>query len=132
MTSATTNYGTLLKRAGATIAEVVSIDAPEYSNPEIEATNHSSGGVREFISGLLKEMTPFKATLNELDGGLATIVGDLQNGTVSAWTITFPNTDIQSFSALVTGIKPLTADAQSPDVLKAEVTFRPTGALSLA
>lgn len=132
MTSATTNYGTLLKRSGSTIAEVVSIDAPEYANPEIEATNHSSSGVREFISGMLKEMTPFKAVVNELDGGLATVVGDLAAGTIVTWTITFPNTDVQTFDALVVGVKPLTADAQSPDVLKAELSFRPTGTLSLA
>lgn len=132
MTSASTNYGTLLKRAGSTLAEVVSIDSPEYLNPEIEATNHSSSGVREFVSSLLTEMSVFKATMNELDGGLATLAGDLAAGTVSAYTITFPNTDVITFNALVTGIKTLTSDAQSPDVLKAEVTFRPTGAHSIA
>jgi hypothetical protein len=132
MTSSVTNYGTLLKKGAATLAEVVSIDAPEYTQPEVEATNHSSAGVREFVSSMLREMTPFKATMNQLDGGLATLIADMVAGTVAAYSITFPNTDIQGFNALVTSVKPLGADAQKPDVLKAEVTFRPTGALSLS
>lgn len=132
MTAAFTNYGTLLKKGAATLAEVVSIDAPEYTQPEVEATNHSSANVREFISSMLREMTPFKATMNQLDGGLAALISDMTAGTVAAYSITFPNTDVMTFSTLVTSIKPLGADAQKPDVLKAEVTFRPTGALGLS
>jgi hypothetical protein len=132
MTSAVTNYGTLLKRSGSTLAEVVSIDAPDYQVPAVQATNHSSGGVREFVSSLLAEMVPFKAVLNVPDGGLATLISDMVAGTVVAYTITFPNTDVQSFSTLVTGIKPLPADAQNPGVHKSEVSFRPTGTLGLA
>lgn len=132
MTSATTNYGTLLKRSGVTLAEVVSIDAPEYAQAAAEATNHSSSGVREFVSTKLAEMAEFKATLNVPDAGLATLLTDMTSGAVTAYSITFPNTDVQTFSALVTSIKFLAADAQNPDVLKAEVTFRPTGTLGLS
>ena len=68
---AQTNYGVILGKqdstlAYATIGKVVSIDPPEYTQPEIESTNHASGGVREYISGMLAEMAPFKATVSPL------------------------------------------------------------------
>lgn len=136
MTSATTNYGTTLGKQDSTgyvsIGEIVSIDPPEYMNSEVEATNHASGGVREFISGALKEMGSFKATVNMVSADIATLVTDLQAGTKGAYQVGFPNGDKQKFSALVTSIKPLGADAQKPDVLKAEITFRPSDSLSLS
>ena len=59
-----TNYGTLLKKASTSIGSLVSIDPPEYSNPAVESTNHSSAGVRTFVSGGLREMAEFKCTIN--------------------------------------------------------------------
>lgn len=132
MTSAITSFGTSLKRNGSTLAEVVSVDAPDYTQPAVEATNHSSSGVREFVSGMLAEMSEFKATLNLLSASITTLVGDLTAGSVIAYSIVFPDTTAQTFSAIVTGIKPLAADAQNPDALKMEVTFRPTGTLGLS
>ena len=55
-----TNYGTLLKKASSSIGELVSIDPPEYSNPAVESTNHSSGGVRTYVSSKLREMSEFR------------------------------------------------------------------------
>ncbi len=133
--SASTNYGVTLGRGDSSggytsIGEVVSIDPPEYMNTEVEATNHASGGVRQFISGGLKEMGAFKATVNVLPADLTTLVSDLEGGTLKTYQVGYPDGGKQSFSAIVTSIKPLAADAQKPDVLKAEVTFRPSDSLS--
>jgi hypothetical protein len=136
-TAAKTNYGTLLQLQDSalaynTIGEVVSVDPPEFSNPEVEATNHSSGGVREFVSSKLMEMAPFKATLNYVAADIAPYVTMLTAGTKGAYQILYPNTQKQKFSALVTSVKPLGTDAQKPDVLKIEISFRPTDSLSLS
>lgn len=128
----TTNYGTLLKKASTSIGEVVSIDPPEYLNPAIESTNHSSGGKRKFESSGLQEMAEFKATINYKIADIATLVADLQAGTKSAYTLLYPDSSSQRFSALVTSIKPQTADALKPDTLKAEITFRPSDSLDLS
>jgi hypothetical protein len=137
MTSSNTDYGTILGKldsasAYPALGEVVSIDPPEFMNSAVEATNHSSGGFREFISGGLKEMGEFKATLNAVPANVATLVTDLAAGTKSRYQIAYPNGHKQTFGALVTAIKPLTADAQSPDVQKIEVTFRPSDSVGLS
>lgn len=128
----TTNYGTLLKKATTSIGELVSIDPPEYSNPAVESTNHSSGGVRQFISGKLREMSEFKATINYDIANIALLVTDLVAGTKAAYTILYPDNSSQRFQAIPTAIKPLPADATKPEVLKAEITFRPSDSLDLS
>lgn len=136
MTSANTDYGVVFGKSDSTgyssIGEVVSVDPPEYMNSEVEATNHGSGGRKEFISGGLREMTPTKVTLNYVSANIAALVTDLEGGTKSAYQILYPNGVKQRFSAIITSIKPLGADAQKPDVQKAEVTFRPTDSLALS
>jgi len=82
MSGEITNYGTLLKKATTSIGELVKIDPPEYTNPTVEATNHASGGVRNFISGGLREMTAFKATINYKIADIALLVTDLVAGTM--------------------------------------------------
>lgn len=128
----TTNYGTLLKKASTSIGELVSIDPPEYSNPAVESTNHSSGGVRQFISGKLREMSEFKATIIYDIANIATLVTDLVAGTKAAYTILYPDNSSQRFQAIPVAIKPLTADATKPEVHKAEITFRPSDSLDLS
>lgn len=130
--ASTTNYGTLLKKGSTSIGELVTVDPPEYSNPSVESTNHSSGGVRQFISGKLREMSEFKATINYDMANIATLVTDLVAGTKAAYTILYPDNSSQRFQAMPTAIKPLTADATKPEVLKAEITFRPSDSLDLS
>ena len=127
-----TNYGTLLKKGSSSIGELTTIDPPEYSNPAVESTNHSSGGVRQFVSGKLREMSEFKATINYVIADIATLVTDLVAGTKASYTILYPDNSSQRFSAIPTAIKPLTADAMKPDTLKAEITFRPSDSLDLS
>jgi hypothetical protein len=132
MSGEITNYGTLLKKATTSIGELVKIDPPEYTNPAVEATNHASGGVRNFISGGLREMTAFKATINYKIADIALLVTDLVAGTNAAYTVLFPDASSMRFHAIPTSIKPLSADAQKPDVMQAEITFQPTDSLDLS
>ena len=128
----TTNYATILSDSDGAIGEVVSIDPPDYMHPTVESTNHSSGGVRKYESSGLREMGEFKATVNFVPADITTLSTDMVAGTKKPYTITFPNTYRQRFSAFVTSIKPLTADSTKPETLKAEITFRPSDSLDLS
>jgi len=127
-----TNYGTLLKKATTSIGSVVSIDPPEYMNPAVESTNHSSGGVRKFVSGGLRQMAEFKVTINYEIADIATLTTDLVAGTKAAYTILYPDNSSQRFQAIPTSIKPQPADATKPEVHKAEITFQPSDSLDLS
>lgn len=133
-TAAKSNYGTRLK-VGPTystdVGEVVSIDPPEIIAEAVEATNQSSGGWCEHVAGGLSELAEFTATINFTDAYASVIMSDLATATVKSYQIQFPDDGATkwTFSAIVTGFKPLSVDAASPEALQAEVKFRPTGAL---
>lgn len=137
MTSAKTNYGVILGKQDSTnaypaLGEITSVDPPEFLNAAVEATNHGSGGHREFVSSGLQEFSEFKATLNYVKANIATLATDLKAGTKSRYQIAFDSLNAWQFGALVTGIKPLPADAKNPDVLTAEITFRPSDSIDLS
>jgi len=136
-TAANSNYGTLLKigdggapETFAVVGEIVNIDPPELVNEAVEATNHSSGGWREFVSSGLKELTEFTATINFVDAKVSALYNLLVAGTVKNYMIEFPDdgSTTWTFAALVVSVKPLGADAGSPETLQMEVKFQPTGA----
>ena len=52
--------------------------------------------------------------------------------TVGDYEITFPNDVVFTFKALITSVKPGGADAQSPELLELEVTFQPSGEMTIA
>lgn len=134
---AESNFGTLLKKeVGAVytvVGEILSIDPPEYLAEAIESTNHSSGGVKEFISGGLTELGEFKCSVNFDKTTISGFYADIKAGTVGKYSIDFPDTGNTKwkFDALVISLKPGSADAQSPETLQAEVGFQPTGGLTL-
>jgi hypothetical protein len=133
MTDARSNYGTRLKVGSpysADVGELVSLDAPELLAEAVEATNQSSNGWKEYVGGGLKELSEFTATINFTDAYVPTIYADLAAGTVKSYQVQFPDDGSTkwTFNAIITGIKPLSVDAQSPETLQAEIKFQPTGA----
>ena len=142
---ASSNYGVQLKRGnGATpevftaIAEVLSIEPPEIMHEAVESTNHTTG-YRTFAPGKLKEVAEFTATIHysptdATHNATAGLLADLVAGTEHNYQLVFPNVGATTwtFAALVTSFKPSSADADSPETLQAEVTFRPTGSPTLA
>lgn len=132
-TIAKSNYGTRLKVASpytADIGELVSIDNPELLAEAVEATHQGSAGWRDFVSGGLKELSEFTCTINYTDVSSSAVVLDLVTSGSKSYQIQFPDDGATkwTFGAIVTGFKPLSADAQSPEGLTAEIKFQPTGA----
>lgn len=134
MTSAVTDYGMLFKRSGTTIAEVINVAPPKWTNPAVEATSHSSSGVREYISAALKGLSEFTVTLNFIsDATQDSLLTDFAAGTVGTYSIVLPGSmGTWSGSLIVTGFQPAAADAKSPKPLQAAVTVQPSGAWTLA
>lgn len=125
-----TNYGILLKRETVLLGEITNLGLPPISTEALEKTNHSSGGVREYIPSGLKEVGEFAFDLNITQASMNTILVDIDNGTISEYTIEYP-ADL-SLSDWVFNAFPITyaagdADAQAPGVLSANVGFRATG-----
>jgi len=130
MTSAITNYGTLLKQNGVTIAEVVSIDPPTITNPIMEATNLSSGAWREYIPMGLKEMSEMSVTMNLVNSAVASgIMASVEAGTNASYALVFPNTHTQTFTAVPVSYKIESVNAQSPEAAKFTLVLKPTGSL---
>jgi len=129
---AQTNYGVILSDSAGAIGEVVSVDPPEMSVPAVESTHHGTGGIRTFVSSKLAEIGEFKVTINYVKANIATLHSTMIAGTVKRYTLAFDSLNADLFGALVTNIKPMTSDAQKPEVLKAEITFRGTDSFSLS
>jgi len=134
MTSAVTDYGVLFKKGTTTIAEVINVAPPKDTTPAVEATSHSSGGVREYISTLLTGLSEFQATLNFIsDATQDQIRTDKAAGTVAAYSIVLPGgMGTWTGNAIITGFQPAAADAKSPKPLTASVWVQPTGAWTLS
>lgn len=132
-TKAKSNYGTILKRASVVVGEVVNIDPPELTHEAVEATNHSSGGWREFVPGGLKELTEFTVMVNMASGTSSSMQGALTTGSSASYAIEFTDEELSiwTFNAYVTSYKPEPADATDPDAAHATITFRPTGVPTL-
>jgi len=129
-TLAESNYGVVLQRVATPIAEVISIGMPELKQDAVEVTNHDSD-YREYISGGLFEAGEFNVGIN-YNVACSGVFNDLISGSPVAYKIVFANAAASelAFTAIVTGVKFVEADAKSPDALALDVTFRPTGSFS--
>lgn len=129
------NYGILLKKATVLVGEITNLGFPELITEAVEKTNHSSGGNREFISSKLSETGEFTFTMNVVQANLDIVDADRQAGTVANYQIEYPAAlalDAWVFDAFPTNIAMQDSDAQSPDVLTADITFRPTGGITFS
>lgn len=130
-------FGTLLKRAGVTVAEVTDINPPELGRKEIETTHHQSPGMwQEFMKGLKNagdvtfsiNYIPTNSTHNAAAGVVADFANDTTNDT---WTIVFPDSGATTwtFPAFVSKFSP---KAPVDGKLAADITLKVTGQPTLA
>lgn len=133
MTSGTSNYGAQLGYAATStgswvgVGELVNLDPPELLAPWVAATNHGSNNRKEFVPSNLIEITEFKAVIAYIASDVTQMVTDAKAGTKRWYRVLFPNNASWVFQAGCSGVKPLPADAENPEELRAELTFRPTG-----
>ena len=123
-------YGSLLKKAGTTIAAVSSLSGPNLQAETIDVTTHdSASAIREFVSGLI-DTGEISGTL-VFDPNVATNIGlwnDLVARTSASYTIVYPFTggvETVTFTAYVTGFGPI--EAQPDGAVTANFTLKPSG-----
>lgn len=130
MSDAIHAFGTLLKRAGTTVAERVEITAPNLQRNDIEVTHHDSpSGFREYIAGLA-EPDAIGLTVNWTDAASQTQVRtDFMDKTKSLWTLQWPDGDTWACSGYVNGFQ-----MQPPidGALRAQIGIKLTGVPTFA
>lgn len=132
------NFGTLLKTSASgsgtytAVAGLVKLEPPTIKNPKIDSTAHDSGTFKKAIYSNSVEISDFKGTFSMSGCAVDIFSGSLINGTPGYFQLYFPSTKTWTFPALVTEFGVTGADAQSPDLLQAEVTFSPSGSLVIA
>lgn len=125
-------YGTLLKRAGTTIAQVQNISGPGLALDTEDVTTHDSAGAWEEVVGTILRSgeisldlvyDPNAATHKYAAGGL---LSDLVLRTAVSYTLVFPSTATVTwtFTAFVTGFEP---SAPHDGALTATATLKLTG-----
>ena len=120
-------YGTLLKKAGTTIAAVSSLSGPNLQAETIDVTTHDSvNATREFVSGLIDAGEIAGALV--FDPNVATHIGlwnDLGARTSASYSIVFLFTggiETVTFNAYVSGFGPI--EAQPDGAVTATFTLK--------
>lgn len=137
----TTNFGSLLyvqttsgsASSGSAIAELIKLEPPKIKHPKINTTKHGTvNTTATYIYSGVIEIDDFKATLSYSGSSVDTLLTNMTSGTTGYYKIAFPNSKNWYFSALVSEFQVEGADAQSPEILQASVTFSPTGPMIVA
>lgn len=104
-TGAKAAFGTTLAKGVTAIAELTVINGCDVTRDMIEATSHDSpDACKEYIAGLIDSgSVSMEGNLVASDAGQMALYTDLLDGSLDAYTITFPNTEASTwtFSALV-------------------------------
>lgn len=121
-------YGTLLKKAGTTVAQVVSVSGIDLNVDTIDVTTHdSANATREFVMGLIDagEIT-FEIVYDPDNATHTALRTDLAARTSATYTLTFTDTSpaIATFTAYVTRFA-ITAAADG--ALMANATLKVSG-----
>lgn len=134
MSSGTRAFGTLLRYvpvddAATTVGEVTGFGPPEVTADTIDMTSHqSTDRYREFIQGL-RDGGEVTITANAVpsDSGQAAIISHFDASDESKlMELGFPDDSSWHFSALCTGVQPVTA-AEIDGKLEFAATFKITG-----
>lgn len=132
MSDAISSHGTLLKRNGTTIAELLDITPPALTRNTFDTSNQNDAD-DSYIVGI-RRRGDLTFNVNFLPSGAVTHGN--ASGLIKAWTdgskdlyeIDFPDGSIWSFSGFVTNVAPA-APVDGP--LTAAVTVRPTNAMTI-
>lgn len=126
-------YETSTPGTYAVIGSASSLDMPKYVTEALESTSHSSSGVRTFVASKLKGMDSFSATYI-CDASLITLIKtSMRAQTIENFRISaIGDFTALDFSGFYMSFQILSADATSPEVIKATIEIQPTGALAVS
>lgn len=120
----------LLMRGGLAIAEVVYIQPPKKIGAALDATSHTSGGLREMVSSELHGYSDLTIGVNFISDGTQDLLNaDIDAGLPQTYSVVFPFGLglLWSGPAYVTEFAPQSAVASGPKAFAAAYTLRPAG-----
>jgi hypothetical protein len=124
------NKGVILKVNGTSTGSLINLSMPEIDNPAVEATNHDSVAV-EMVSGRLPKVGEMVMTVDLDKTQTITYYNYLTAGSMLAWNVAFPvASGSLVFNGILTKLKIADADANAPELLKADFTVVPSGSLA--
>lgn len=128
--AAFSGIGTIFKREGTAIAEVLNVAGPNKSRATIGVTNFDSqGGYEEFIGGL-RNGGSFTFSFNFTKAGYGLMDNDFESDTKRTYSLVLPdsgNTEI-SITGLVVS---LGMGVELNDVVKADCEIKISGATTV-
>lgn len=134
MSQAKTSFGVQLTRNGVAIAEITSLEPPNFKSETIDVTNHDSiGRMAEFIGGMRSsDDVKVEGNLVLSDPGQTGLLADQADGLVHPYVIVFPTAWGASFnfSAVVTEFIPGAFTAKG-DALTFTCNMKVSGAVTL-
>ena len=125
-------FGTTLEKGAAAIAELTSISGPTMTADTIDVSSHDSADqFREFVACMKDsgEIT-LAGNMDTTDAGQVALYTDLCDGSLDAYTITFPDAGATTwtFNALVTA---LSTDAPYDGKISFSATMKISGKATL-
>lgn len=126
------NIGWTVKKGSTSIGTIKAVKAPVLHKDVIETTNHASAG-KERIPSPLQDVQAFTVTLDLIEADFSTLKTDWAAGTISTYNVVAPDAGAiaQAFSAFITDLAIGQSDANSVDRLTVDVTFQPTGTVTV-
>jgi predicted secreted protein len=128
-TQATQAYLTTLSWNGTEIAELTSISGPASKTKPIDCTNFESGGIQEYISGLLDSgLVSVEGNFTD-ETGQAGLMTDFSARTARTLLITTFSAHTFTATAICTEFAP---DFKLTEQVKFKATFQVSGVLTFA
>jgi hypothetical protein len=127
---AESNYGSTFTK-GATSFKCMVVDFPEQSVSNIDGTNHASNGIEERFPGKLKRWSESNLEVVVESGVMESIQTEIDNSTVSLCTLRAGDVVQITVSGFLVKYNILPADVGSEDIVKASLTWQPTGAITV-
>ena len=124
-----TDYGSTLTFAGTSVVDCTVIDFPELATEMIDTTNHASGGYGEQIpSGLIRVGDITLMVLMET--GVLAAIQALMVAKTSGAIVVANEINTMTGTGYYKSIKQESADAQSPNAVRASVVLSFTGTIT--
>jgi hypothetical protein len=127
---AESNYGSLFTKGNNSFKCMV-VDFPEQAVSNIDGTNHQSGGIEERFPGKLKRWTESNLEIVVESGTMEAIQADLDASAVDLCVLTAGDVVQISVSGFLVNYKIEPADVGSEDIVKATLTWQPTGSITV-
>lgn len=129
---AESNYGSTFSKVGISpTLKCMVVDFPEKTVSNIDGTSHADGGVEQRFPGKLERWSESTLEVVVYSGVMEAIDADIAAHNISQCVLQAGDVVRITVSGFLTGYKLEPADVGSEDIVKASMTWQPTGAVTV-